>query len=404
MPTARAAARPGHASAAGTSELDDTLLEIVRDIQDELRQLTRLLTSPESHPEDPLRWVVQIGSQLEGLTAGMVGRTRRHRVTWQKIGRILRVGEDTARHRYTDRYIQRRLAQLIRPNALPALSALYTNTPDPGGQETTAPPPTEDPPNPPAHPAYNRLAPVLSMLARASNLTSQTLSHRIGCSASYLSRMLNGERVPTWPLTERFAKACGADPVVLRKVWETERLRQNDPEPADHPPRGLNDTDPARRLQRLLTSLRTLHIRASLPTPYDIAVASRWQITPEQVDAILTGTDVTHWDHINIVLQVLGGDVDYFRALWEACDQPPTLDENPIAQGSPAERRTTSEGLHTTLEQFKDVLVSPPPLKNEQREAILQARREAIRNRLNTGHRTPARLATRPTPIAHLRT
>ncbi|XIE81615.1 helix-turn-helix domain-containing protein [Streptomyces sp. SBR177] len=50
------------------------------------------------------------------------------------------------------------------------------------------------------------------MLIRTSKLTNKEVSKKIGCSASYLSRILSGERVPTWTLTRNFAQVCGADP------------------------------------------------------------------------------------------------------------------------------------------------------------------------------------------------
>ncbi|RRR83166.1 XRE family transcriptional regulator, partial [Streptomyces sp. RP5T] len=53
----------------------------------------------------------------------------------------------------------------------------------------------------------------------------------MGCSPSFMSRILSGERVPTWTLTRKFAQACGADPAVLRTVWESEKLREKHREP-----------------------------------------------------------------------------------------------------------------------------------------------------------------------------
>ncbi|MFI6376543.1 helix-turn-helix domain-containing protein [Streptomyces sp. NPDC050546] len=54
------------------------------------------------------------------------------------------------------------------------------------------------------------------MLIRTAQLTNKEVSSRIGCSSSYLSRILSGERVPTWALTRKFAQTCGADPEVPR--------------------------------------------------------------------------------------------------------------------------------------------------------------------------------------------
>ncbi|WP_367136684.1 MULTISPECIES: hypothetical protein [Streptomyces] len=67
-------------------------------------------------------------TQLDGLTAGLVGRARCRRTTWRRIGRILGITEDTARHRYTGHYILRHLSELTRMSPPPAVTAT-TRTP-----------------------------------------------------------------------------------------------------------------------------------------------------------------------------------------------------------------------------------------------------------------------------------
>ncbi|WP_219822252.1 helix-turn-helix domain-containing protein [Streptomyces sp. Ru73] len=97
------------------------------------------------------------------------------------------------------------------------------------------------------------LATVLSSLQRASDHTLRTLGEVTGLSASFLSRIMSGQRFPTWwatALTTR-ACACGADPEVLRRVWEdagARRERKDDP-------------------HALLSALRHLHQRAGSPSP-----------------------------------------------------------------------------------------------------------------------------------------
>jgi transcriptional regulator with XRE-family HTH domain len=73
----------------------------------------------------------------------------------------------------------------------------------------------------------SHLAPVLTSLHRASRLPLRLLAARLGISCLHASQILSGERFPGWRLTERFARACGADPLVLRKVWEDERFRED---------------------------------------------------------------------------------------------------------------------------------------------------------------------------------
>ncbi|MFJ8017391.1 helix-turn-helix domain-containing protein [Streptomyces sp. NPDC096339] len=292
------------------------LTELIGDLLEELRQLQRLL--PESDPQEPLSRVMHMQAQLEALTAGLVGRARHGRVSWAKLARLLCISEDTARHRYTDAHIRRRLDRFTRPAAPLSLSALYTDIPvAPTARTTEAQPRRLEPTPPPRDPgghAFNRLASMLSMLARGSRLPLKDIAKKTGCSPSYLSRVLNGERVPTWRLTERLTRACGADPAIVHALWANERLREQG---AVAP---LVDDDhedtPLRAGTRLLAALRTLHVRVGQPTAQDIVRASRWRLSVDTVADMLDG-HLTSWPALTNLLHVLGGDTTYFRTLWD---------------------------------------------------------------------------------------
>ncbi|MEU1630966.1 hypothetical protein ABZ746_38135 [Streptomyces sp. NPDC020096] len=60
----------------------------------------------------------------------------------------------------------------------------------------------------------------------------------------------------------------------------------------------------------------------SQPTSHDITVATQWRLTPDHVDALLTGTDTHNWDRLSGLLHVLGGDIQYFQTLWKAAEHP----------------------------------------------------------------------------------
>lgn len=304
-------------------DTDEILAEILKDIQAGARELAKTL--PTADGEHPLRQVARLQEQLDGLTAGMVGRARSHRTTWATIGKILRISEDTARHRFPERVIERSLSRFSRIRTTPPGQGFF---PKLRGVPLTSAAPAETAPEAeesgpdaadapttarePSGAAYNRLAPVLSMLLRSAQLTNKDVSARIGCSASYLSRILNGERLPTWPLTQRFARVCGADPDVLRKVWETERLsdKARDPEP----PQERDHLQPA--TVRLRAALHTLHTKAGRPIPYDIVVASHWTLEVPQIAALLEGERIPDWEVIEAFVQLMAGDTSYFNRLW----------------------------------------------------------------------------------------
>ncbi|MET7543630.1 helix-turn-helix transcriptional regulator [Streptomyces sp. NPDC005507] len=250
-------------------------------------------------------------------------------------------------------------------------------------------------PSRPASPAFNRLAPVLSMLARTSKLTLQEISERTGCSASYLSRIVNGERVPSWRITERYASACGADPAVLRKVWETERLQDKSPRDADHQagpdlvlPAPAAPGEAAAQLRR---ALHTLHVRAGQPSEYDMAVATRWKLTANEITQIFDGRRVPSWSSLSRLLSVLGGMHDYFKPLWQAALQESDV-EVPSAQRTDkqsaedqedeleaATPRISNDGVSRLLSQFSGVLRSGPRLSPAQTVRV----RRTIAQRIN---------------------
>ncbi|WP_330480022.1 helix-turn-helix domain-containing protein [Streptomyces sp. NBC_00724] len=348
---------------------DEDIQELIKDIQEDARDLLRAL--PQCDAEEPLRRIAQMQAQMDGLTAGLVGRARHHRLTWGRVGRTLNISEDTARHRYTDAHIQRQLARFTRPRSAP-LPTYTPNTEASGAEE----PASDDPSTPrePSGAAFNRLAPVLSMLARASQLPLKDLSSRTRCSASYLSRVLSGERTPTWTLTERFARACGADPSVLRTVWESERLREKEPV-------SLPEDASLPAGARLLNALNTLHVRAGRPTPYDISVASRWRLAVEEVAPVLEGAQIPSWPLLSRLLHVLGGDPDYFKPLWEKASAEHRHLPRHLHTRTPAKTPEAAAKLDGVLTKFGEALAQDDEsLRESQRARLLERHAERALN------------------------
>ncbi|MFC7812702.1 helix-turn-helix domain-containing protein [Streptomyces olivaceus] len=354
------------------------MIELARDIQEQARTLARLLPTMEG--ETPLRHVAQLQEQLDVLTAAAVGRARHQRVVWATVSTILRISEDTARHRYTERYILRRLSRFNRSGtALTSASRLFSPQP-PGARKAsgpdsdgTTPEQQQSAPAGSVRAAYNRLSPILSMLVRTAQLTNKELSSQIGCSSSYTSRILSGERVPTWELTRKFAQACGADPEVLRTVWETEKLRPATAVPAAAP------AAPS-AVEELRTAIRTLHLRAGRPAPGDIAVASRWVLSAGAVASLIDSAVLPPLDVLRTFVKLLGGDPDYFgRLLNNACretsgparSQPPN---SPSPTGSARQhtavpptsqtRQDTFAGPDAVMKAFSKVLTEDHPAED----------------------------------------
>ncbi|MFI2415064.1 helix-turn-helix domain-containing protein [Streptomyces sp. NPDC018947] len=126
------------------------------------------------------------------------------------------------------------------------------------------------------------LATVLSSLQRASGLSLRALAGRASLSPGFLSRVMSGERFPSWKHACSIARACGADPEVLRRIWESSNARR--------------DNQP--RLSTLASALRFLHLRAGSPTPWAISVTSNNDLDEDYVAGLLQGTTTGPWEDI----------------------------------------------------------------------------------------------------------
>lgn len=332
----KAAEAPSSEAAANRAAQD-----LAHDLLEDARHLVRLLDHPDAPLLDPVEQAVALTRTAETLTAALVGRARRGRVSWARLGLALSMQPDTARRIYRSEAIHRRVTNA----ALPQPEA-----------RTAQPPPRPDPAPALARSSRSHLAPVLSRLQRASRVTLRTLADRLGISPSQVSRILSGERFPSWYLTERFAHVCGADPMVLRKVWEDEKLREDQPRPTVP-----TLHDPAARLE---VALRTLYIKAGRPTPAVLAEATRHAHGPDDITASLAGRPST-WSCLADLVQTLGGDPSYFQPLWEAT-QPPTADDQPPApRPSPLPARppiAADDRLLDLFRAFGPVLTTAPKL------------------------------------------
>ncbi|MEE4543967.1 helix-turn-helix transcriptional regulator [Streptomyces sp. V4-01] len=319
-----------------TAAIDAAVQDLAHDVVEEARHLLRLLTQADAPMLDPIEQATALARSVDNLTAGLVGRARSSRTPWDDLGPALNMQPDTARRIYRAETVNRRLQQATHRGA--------------------APPPT--PPTPTVIPHHTRshLAPVLSRLHRASQMPLRTLAARLGISASQASRILSGERFPSWWLTERFARACGADPQVLRTVWEAERLREPQP-PA--PPADPDDDCPA---ERLPTALHTLHIKAGRPTPHDLATRHAGLDT-RQIEAALNG-HTPSWRQLSRIVHALDGDTNYFHTLWT---QHHNAESESIRPHQNATRHcpvdTHEDHLLELFETFGPTLSATPPAR-----------------------------------------
>lgn len=360
-----------------TSQFDTFLRIELSAIQAEVRDLQRALSTPTPDAEQPLERLLQLQRRIEQLLPPVIGRTKRMGASWEVVGRLLGMSKDTVRKKFSSSVVQRALS---RPH-------VKVSAPRPAPQ--SAPPPTGAPPSAasftsscvvaqadpvdsadegsadpaPEHggPGPLDFACVLSNLQRASGYSLRALSKRTSLSPSFLSRAMNGERFPSWEATASLARACGADPEVLRKVWEDAEVR-----------RSRKATKP----EGLASALRHLHLRAGSPTPWSVYVNSGYALSQELVTALLEGTTAGSWEDVQILVQTLDGEYTYFEPLWH--------------QALKVSSETGSETAPA----------APPPVSGSGPAARVEDLIAAFGKVLSTaGNRTPSPGRPRPTPI-----
>ncbi|MFD5589717.1 helix-turn-helix domain-containing protein [Streptomyces sp. NPDC127063] len=336
----------------------------------------RLLSnSHQSSAAEILEFAVRVQRRTEAVTAGVVLLARRRRIPWEALGQILSISPETARHNFHERVVQRRL-DAYAPGHQP--SQAQAVDPAEGTDEGPDDAPTGQPPQP-SRRATSQLAPVLSRLQIVSGIPLRQLGLRTQVSASYLSRVLSGEKFPTWELTEKLALALGADSQALRKVWEDERQRNGIRSRRPHreaPPAGEPEGT------SLSAGLRTLHQRAGSPSPHHLAAAAGHVVTPDDICRIFHGETTGTWEQVAALIHALDGEPSFFKPVWEEAHRAAP----PSAAPSPRLSETPTHRLNRILATFSDALdtraLPPSP--------TITSRQRTLRRRLALAARSQA--------------
>ncbi|GHF67762.1 hypothetical protein GCM10010218_56570 [Streptomyces mashuensis] len=244
-----------------------------------------------------LRAADELMGEVECYKAAAVHDARLRGAGWRDVSRAACVSEVTARQRWGEAAIRRRLQ---RRDAERAAQAAGEDIPAAweaaaGREELTG------------DPAARRLAAVLSELRRRSGLTLRDVATGNDLSPSYVSRILAGERLPTWPVVRTLATALGGDPAELRVLWE-----------AGHglAPAPRDSIDAA--AGRLRAALRGLYLAAGSPPYAELCRAAGDRLTGDAVHDLLHGATVPEWESTSLLVSALGGLPAEIRPLWEA--------------------------------------------------------------------------------------
>ncbi|WAL93739.1 helix-turn-helix domain-containing protein [Streptomyces sp. Je 1-369] len=348
-----------------TRLVDEQLLQDFRAIQDEVEELLGSLDYSGAPPEDPLRVLVRIQQRLDAVTIGLVGRARARGASWPDVGGAMNLTPDTVRHKYAtamDRYQRKRAPRTQRPTGpTPRRPAAPDDGPGPGpvrymitgtfGQHA-------DEEGADVVVCAEELAPALAALHRASGRTLRSVAEQARLSPGYVSRIIAGERLPSWSVVCRLARACGASPAQLRPLWDNALTRRGT----------KGDTPPS-----LHAALRYLHRRAGHPDPAQLAAASA-QLTTHQITAMLKSAAVLEWETVRELVSALDGEAAYFEPLWRTAvrtRRPPAKRPMPLPPLTHPDRGTAAPvAVFRLLAQFNGVLKSNPLLTEPMREQV----------------------------------
>ncbi|MFE4492443.1 helix-turn-helix domain-containing protein [Streptomyces niveus] len=142
------------------------------------------------------------------------------------------------------------------------------------------------------------LASALSQLQRTSKKQHKVLASEARVDPSYISRILSGERVPSWRVTRRFVVSCGGDPDEVQPLWNAAR--------------GYHVVQPT----TLHAALRGLHLAAAQP-PIDL-LRARTHLSTDDITAALQGDRLPDWPATDRLVTALQGQPETIRPLWNA--------------------------------------------------------------------------------------
>ncbi|MBC3844684.1 helix-turn-helix transcriptional regulator [Streptacidiphilus sp. 4-A2] len=140
------------------------------------------------------------------------------------------------------------------------------------------------------------LAGALSFLLRRSELTMHEVAQQAGVSASFVSRILTGERVPSWQVAHMLASVLGGDPEDLRFLWESAQGLVGCPrQPLEQ------------AVARLHAAVRGLYLAAGRPDLRRLCSRAQGGITADLAQAVLAGACVPDWRATAALAAGLGG-------------------------------------------------------------------------------------------------
>ncbi|MEU5895076.1 helix-turn-helix domain-containing protein [Streptomyces venezuelae] len=301
--------------------------ELIVEIAETLRvQADSLIASVHERQgsSELLRHRVELARQLEDLEAAVIRRARVAGESWQTLAAPLRISNETLRKKWSAQALERRLERRVSSSAEPSArppdgpvflprqrGTMVGQVPRTRADDTTPPTPTPSPLTGDAaapRTARQLLCAALSQLQRHQGGSLRELADHAGITPSYVSRVLSGERRPSWPVTRAIVESCGEEPAVLYPLW---RLAHGQPVDV----RVVTSEQAALEFHRFI---RSLHLAADRPDPSLLVQPGNHELGVTEVDQVLTQVYVPDWPTTVRLVSALRGRPTDVRPLWHA--------------------------------------------------------------------------------------
>ncbi|MFE4518042.1 helix-turn-helix domain-containing protein [Kitasatospora sp. NPDC056783] len=227
--------------------------------------------------------------------AAAVNDARAAGAGWVEIAAALGVQPDSARRRWAPRRVEQQLSRRSNRQAQPVPGAAPVVPTQAWRREAEAEP----------GPRARLLASALTALQERSGVSLQEAAEMAECSPSYVSRILAGDRVPTWPVLLMLAEAFGGVPEELRLLWEVAQGVAR-----------AGRVSVAGAADQLVQAIRGLHLAAGQPDAQTVCALARG-VPAEVVRSLLAGETVPDWSVVSEVAAALGGHPGDLRPYWE---------------------------------------------------------------------------------------
>ncbi|MEU9490053.1 helix-turn-helix transcriptional regulator [Streptomyces decoyicus] len=292
------------------------------------RSASDFLAAVQQHAPTPLLLyrIKDLQQMVEDAEAAAIRRGRLQGDPWKVLAQPMNVSQERLRKRWTedklDRRLHRRRSNRERSAATPHRQAPSKGAASPTTEAHGGCVPTMTP--------RFQFASAVSCLQRQTGWTIKETASEAGVSASYMSRIVNGTRLPSWGIVERIHEVCGGDLTELRDLWEA----------AQRPPAPDTDNRPPAPVQRQAAqnafhaALRGLYLSADRPHLWALRHAMHDTVTISILARTLKGSYIPDWPVVARLVFALHGRPADLRPLWQAAYQDPPQEGPRLAAGS----------------------------------------------------------------------